>query len=64
MTEMLTRNFIDACVASANKLKDGNKQLGTFLSVRKEGGYRIKLTLANLASSDDHRPTQTPYLHA
>ncbi|PWN27698.1 hypothetical protein BDZ90DRAFT_214101, partial [Jaminaea rosea] len=58
MTETYTRNFVGACVASANILKDESEQLGIFfvlqdLSVRTEGVYRIKLTLANLSSSTD-----------
>ena len=58
MTETYTRNFVGACVASANILKDESDRLGIFfvlqdLSVRTEGVYRIKLTLANLSSPHD-----------
>lgn len=56
-TETFTRNFVGASVASANILKDETDRIGIFfvlqdLSVRTEGVYRIKLTLANLSGDD------------
>lgn len=56
-TETFTRNFVGASVASANILKDETDHIGIFfvlqdLSVRTEGVYRIKLTLANLSGDD------------